>query len=170
MFVLIFVACALVVLATIAYPIHANRQYRRQQNERKIQESARRERALERERVARVKRIARQDAIGDRIFWSLVEAWKAAGSPTARQVLRIRHNFGSSQEGGYYIEIGGNTGDPINTLLWLDVELRHGAGKEIVVTGPTEYLDGQDYNLQFPASDGEGWVKNILADRIFAAK
>ncbi len=117
--IVVFVVVAIV---AIAIPVISNRRWHQRQEEETIHETAERERATESARVARVKKIASQDKAGDRIYWSLVEAWKRAGSPAGRQVLRIRHNFGSADEGNYYIEIGGNTGDPdFNTLLWLNI-------------------------------------------------
>lgn len=163
MFVIVTIVPVVIGAVTLGWFLE-RREKRRQQQE-DIREAARKDRATERRRVARVKRITRQDEIGDRIFWSLYKAWKMANSPDDRMVLRIRHNGDS-----YYIQIGRENSivDPIGAKVWINVNLSQ-PGKEITITGDHRLVGREEGYLMLPLGDGEGFIHNILAARIYGA-
>lgn len=159
----VLIAMTPVVLGAIMLQQFFFRREARRRKQEDITETARRERAVERERTKRVKRAARQDKVGDRIFWSLTDSWKQAGSTKGLQPRRISHNFGSAEDGSYYVEVGGDGRDPIDAIFWINVDLRR-AGREVSVTGS---LLGEKRHMELRQEDGVGFVCSTLADRVF---
>ena len=163
-FVVLIFAVLVVAVAAIVETIN-NRRDKRRRKEEDIQRVAKRVREEERRRTQRVKRIAHQDKIGDRMYWSLVEAWKKAGEPAGFEPWRIRHNFANSpekDEGNYYIEVGGSR-DPIDAKVWISIDLRK-IGREVSFTGSAFIADGY---REFSLADADGFIRLVLVDKLF---
>ena len=164
MFVAVLFALLVFAVAAIGQQISFRRDDRRRKEE-DIQRVAKRAREEERRRIQRVKRIARQDKVGDRMYWSLIEVWKQAGKPAGFEPWRIRHNFANSpgkDEGSYYIEVGGSR-DPIGAKVWISIDLRK-IGHEVSFTG-SPFIDGgyQEFSL----ADADGFIRLVLVDKLF---
>lgn len=162
------ISMGLVSLAAVGVQQYLFRRDDRICKEEEIRKAARDARSKEKERIRMLKRLGRQDALGDRVYWSLYGSWKRVGRPVGLEPRRIRHNFGAAEEGNYYIEIGGDGTDPIETIFWICLDLRR-TGKELSVTGDSSILDGSSHR-EFPAEDGAGFVRIILAEKVFGSR
>ena len=162
--ILVIIAAAVGCFVAVAIPVVATRREKRRQEEREIRERARQERDAEDRRVKKVKMLARQDRIGDEISESLVEAWRNAGRPRRLTPHRIRHNFGGD-DGNYYIDFHPpDTTDPLYIKVWIVVDLRK-ENKEICICGDSKLIGKSE--LFLPLGPGEGFINNILVDRIY---
>ncbi|MDP3740949.1 MAG: hypothetical protein Q8R08_01315 [bacterium] len=139
---------------------------------RKIKEAAqlarRAEKARIRENLACERRIALQDEIGDRIYWSLVRAWRVAGEPKDREPRRICHNFGQNKDGSYYIQLSKvGSSDPIHTCLEIVVNLRKERNSQVYIRTDFELGLG-NFFVETSVTDAEGLL-STRKEEIFAA-